>query len=67
VPHGDVDAMAASMRRIAESRELVESLGVTARRFAETFTWERAATETEAHLTQVVRARLATRVPIATP
>ena len=55
VPHGDVDAMAASMRRIATSRELVESLGMTARRFAETFTWERAATETEAHLTRVAQ------------
>lgn len=54
VPHGDVAAMSAAMRRVAESRSLVASLGTEARRFAETFTWERAAAETEAHLMRVV-------------
>lgn len=58
VPHGDVRAMGASMRRLAESRELVASLGVAARSFAETFTWERAADETEEHLMNVVNARV---------
>ncbi|MEO7084396.1 MAG: glycosyltransferase, partial [Gemmatimonadaceae bacterium] len=54
VPHGDVNAMAAAMKRLAESRGLVASLGVAARTFAESFTWERAAAETAAHLTHVV-------------
>jgi glycosyltransferase involved in cell wall biosynthesis len=56
VPHGDVPAMAAGMRRIAGSRELVERLGAEARVFAESFTWERAADETEAHLQRVIAA-----------
>jgi glycosyltransferase involved in cell wall biosynthesis len=53
VPHGDAGAMAAAMDRLAASQPLVESLGQEARRFAETFTWERAATETEQHLTML--------------
>ena len=53
VPHGDVRAMGAAMRRLAESRALVTSLGIAARSFAETFTWERAAEQTEAHLRSV--------------
>ena len=53
VPHGDVPAMAHAMDRLAGSRELVEQLGRQARRFAETFTWERAADETERHLLRV--------------
>jgi hypothetical protein len=48
--------MAAGMRRIAGSRELVERLGAEARVFAESFTWERAADETEAHLRRVIAA-----------
>jgi glycosyltransferase involved in cell wall biosynthesis len=54
VPHGDVTAMAAGMRRLATSRELVARLGVEARVFAESFTWERAADETEAHLRGII-------------
>jgi glycosyltransferase involved in cell wall biosynthesis len=54
VPHGDVQAMAAAMTRLAESLSLVESLGVRARVFATGFTWERAADETERHLVRVV-------------
>jgi glycosyltransferase involved in cell wall biosynthesis len=53
VPHGDASAMAAAMDRLAASRELVERLGGNARRFAESFTWERAADETERHLTRL--------------
>jgi glycosyltransferase involved in cell wall biosynthesis len=56
VPHGDVAAMAARLEAIAASPALVASLGAQARRFAESFTWERAARETVAHLTQVVDA-----------
>lgn len=56
VPHGDVRGMAAAMDRLAGSPDLVESLGATARRFAESFTWERAADETARHLERVIRA-----------
>jgi len=56
VPHGDIPAMAAALDRVAASRELVERLGQAARGFAETFTWERAAEETSAHLERVVAA-----------
>ncbi len=56
VPHGDTAAMAAALDRVAASRELVERLGRAARVFAESFTWERAAEETAAHLERVVGA-----------
>jgi glycosyltransferase involved in cell wall biosynthesis len=54
VPHADTAAMAAALDRLAASRDLVERLGRDARTFAETFTWERAATQTERHLTRVI-------------
>ena len=54
VPHGDVPAMAAGMRRIATSPDLVTRMGAEARMFAESFTWERAADQTEAHLQRVI-------------
>lgn len=50
VPHGDATAMAAAMDKLSASRALVDRLGANARRFAESFTWERAADETERHL-----------------
>jgi glycosyltransferase involved in cell wall biosynthesis len=53
VPHGDVAAMAAALRRVAGSPTVVQALGATARAFAESFTWERAALETESHLATV--------------
>lgn len=53
VSHGDAAAMAAAMDKLAGSRELVEQLGRQARVFAESFTWDRAADETERHLTQL--------------
>ena len=53
VPHGNAQAMAAAMDKLAGSRELVETLGKQARTFAESFTWERAANETESHLTHL--------------
>jgi glycosyltransferase involved in cell wall biosynthesis len=55
VPHGDVAALGAAMRRLAESPLLVDTLGQRGRAFAETFTWERAASETETHLHRVVQ------------
>jgi glycosyltransferase involved in cell wall biosynthesis len=53
VPHGDVAAMAAAMERIASSPDLVRAMGERARRFAEGFTWDRAALETERHLREI--------------
>jgi glycosyltransferase involved in cell wall biosynthesis len=53
VPHGDTKAMAAAMSQLAHDPALVSRLGIQARRFAETFTWDRAADETERHLEQV--------------
>ena len=53
VPHGDVAALAAAFGRLAADPALVASLGAGARRFAERFTWEEAARQTEAHLTEV--------------
>ena len=53
VPHGDTRAMAAAMSQLAGDVALVGRLGVQARAFAETFTWERAALETERHLEHV--------------
>ncbi len=54
VPHGDVPAMTAAIRRLAESRDLVDTLGHTARTFAQGFTWERAAADTARHLRRVI-------------
>jgi glycosyltransferase involved in cell wall biosynthesis len=54
VPHGDTAAMAAAMQRLCESPALVARLGERGRQFAESFTWDRAAEETAAHLQQVV-------------
>ncbi len=56
VPHGNVGAMATAMHTIAADPVLVETLGVHARAFAESFTWERAALQTEQHLERVVAA-----------
>ncbi|MEP6732448.1 MAG: glycosyltransferase family 4 protein [bacterium] len=53
VPHGDTKAMAAAMSQLASDATLVARLGVQARHFAETFTWERAAEETHKHLERV--------------
>jgi len=57
VPHGDASAMAEAMRRVASSRELVTTLGRSARAFSETFTWERAADQTERHLAGIIGAK----------
>jgi glycosyltransferase involved in cell wall biosynthesis len=54
VPPDDIAAMTAAMRGIVESPALVASLGAAGRRYAERFTWDRAANETLAHLEQVV-------------
>jgi glycosyltransferase involved in cell wall biosynthesis len=54
VPHGDVGAMAAALDALAASPALVAGLGARGREFAASFTWERAAAETAAHLAEVV-------------
>jgi glycosyltransferase involved in cell wall biosynthesis len=54
VAPNDADAMTAAMRGLVQSPDLVDTLGRAGRRFAETFTWDRAANETLAHLEEVV-------------
>ncbi|HEY2804987.1 MAG TPA: glycosyltransferase family 4 protein [Gemmatimonadales bacterium] len=49
-PTGDVSALASAMHRVAEDAALRERLGRGARAFAQSFSWERTAQETEAHL-----------------
>lgn len=46
VPHDDVSALVAALRRLLEDEPLRLRMGDAARRFAEGFTWERAADET---------------------
>lgn len=55
VPGSEVGAYAAAMRGLLDSPQLVSTLGDNARVFAETFTWERAAEETLAHLQHVAQ------------
>ena len=55
VPHGDVPALAAALERLASDASRVEHFGRQARAFAETFTWERAADHTVAHLVAEVQ------------
>jgi glycosyltransferase involved in cell wall biosynthesis len=55
VPHGDIEALAAAFGRLAASRDAVARMGVKARAFAETFTWRRAAEETETHLMHLIQ------------
>jgi glycosyltransferase involved in cell wall biosynthesis len=57
VPHGDVAAMASAFARLAASPALVAAMGVKARAFAESFTWDRCARATEAHLLEVINQR----------
>lgn len=55
VPHGDLDAMATALGRLGNAPELVASIGASGRRFAASFTWDRAAGDTAAHLQQVIQ------------
>jgi glycosyltransferase involved in cell wall biosynthesis len=54
VPPDDPQEMTAAMRGLVQSPDLVNVLGGAARRFAATFTWDRAANDTLAHLEEVV-------------
>ena len=57
VPHGDVTALADRIGEVLDNAQLRERLGQAARQFAERHTWERAADEMEAFLTDVARAK----------
>jgi glycosyltransferase involved in cell wall biosynthesis len=54
VPHGDVEALADRLAEVLGDARLRERLGTGARRFAEYYAWDRAADETEAHLSEVL-------------
>jgi glycosyltransferase involved in cell wall biosynthesis len=53
-PHGDIDALADALAKLAADAALTGRLGAEARRFAEGFSWDHAADLTEAHLRGVV-------------
>ncbi len=55
VPHDDLAALTARLRIVIEDETLREELGRSARRFAERFTWDRAAEETETFLRRASR------------
>jgi glycosyltransferase involved in cell wall biosynthesis len=50
VRHGDRECLTLALRRLAEHPDLVEDLGCAAFEFSRSFTWDRAAEETERHL-----------------
>lgn len=56
VPHGDPTALADAMARLAGDRALVERLGRAARQFAEGFSWESAAEQTENQIFKTMNA-----------
>lgn len=57
VPHGDVDAIADRLHRLLGDDDLRRRMGRQARRFAERFSWDRAALDTEAHLLELLGRR----------
>jgi glycosyltransferase involved in cell wall biosynthesis len=61
VRHGDVEALAVALTRLARNRRLTDELGRAAREFARRFTWDSAADRTAAHLLGVLRRQ--TNVP----
>ncbi len=56
VPYGDAAAWAGALQRLAQHPEQVGRLGAAARQFAQTFSWDRAADETESQLLQLISA-----------
>lgn len=56
-PHGQVDALAGALARLASDRAEVDRLGAGAVEFARGFTWDRSAGETEEHLAEVTATR----------
>ncbi len=61
VPYGDVGALADALQRLAHHLDQVARLGAAARRFAETFSWDRAAADTETQLLTMLNAAPAER------
>ena len=57
VPHGNIDAMTAALERLARDPALVTTMGRSGRIFAETLTWDHAASATAAHLARVAGGR----------
>jgi len=55
VPHGDAALLARAMRRFVDNPDLVQTMGLQGRRFAERFTWQRSAGQTLDHLQQVLQ------------
>jgi glycosyltransferase involved in cell wall biosynthesis len=55
VPHGDVDALSEAISRVLTDSKIREEMGLAAREFSETFTWEESARTMESFL----KARLA--------
>jgi glycosyltransferase involved in cell wall biosynthesis len=53
VPYGDAGTLADALGSLAADPARVAALGIAARRFAEGFSWDRAAELTEAHLAEV--------------
>ncbi|MGQ0765901.1 MAG: glycosyltransferase family 4 protein [Gemmatimonadota bacterium] len=58
LPHGDVGALAAAMKRLAGDIDLVRQMGGRGREFAKSFTWDRSALETETDLERILAALL---------
>jgi glycosyltransferase involved in cell wall biosynthesis len=57
VPLNDPSAMAAAFRGLIASPDLVRTLGGAGRRFAESFTWDRAARDTLQHFHELLAGR----------
>jgi glycosyltransferase involved in cell wall biosynthesis len=57
VPHNDVTALAKRIGQVLDDAHLRERLGQAARQFADRHTWERAADEMEAFLSEVARTK----------
>jgi glycosyltransferase involved in cell wall biosynthesis len=55
VPHGDVDALATRIQEVIGNAALRERLSQQAVVFAQRFTWDRAARETEEFLERIRR------------
>lgn len=58
VPHGDPEALAHAMLRLAGDRELVDRLGVAARTHALAHGWQAAADQMEAHLRDLAAGKI---------
>ncbi|MBA2292845.1 MAG: glycosyltransferase family 4 protein [Gemmatimonadales bacterium] len=58
VPHGDPVALAEAMMHLADTPDIVEALGLEARRHAEGLSWDSAADQVERHLQDLVAGHL---------